>query len=29
MDQKLVGVTFSGSLENLVVGQAGMQAGGN
>jgi len=29
MDQKLVSVTFSGSLENLVVGQAGMQAGGN
>lgn len=29
MDQKLVGVTFSGSYENLIVGQAGMQAGGN
>jgi len=29
MDQKLVGITFSGSSENLVVGQAGMQAGGN
>ena len=29
MDQKLVSVTFSGSLENLVIGQAGMQAGGN
>lgn len=29
MDQKLVSVTFSGSYENLVVGQAGMQAGGN
>ena len=29
MDQKLVSITFSGSLENLVVGQAGMQAGGN
>ena len=29
MDQKLVSITFSGSYENLVVGQAGMQAGGN
>ena len=29
MDQKLVSITFSGSLENVVVGQAGMQAGGN
>lgn len=29
MDQKLVGVTFSGSYENLIVGQAGMQAVGN
>jgi len=29
MAQKLVGVTFSGSYENLIVGQAGMQAGGN
>jgi len=29
MDQKLVGVTFSGSYENLIVGQAAMQAGGN
>lgn len=29
MDQKLVGVAFSGSYENLIVGQAGMQAGGN
>jgi hypothetical protein len=29
MDQKLVAVTFSGSSENLIVGQAGMQAGGN
>lgn len=29
MDQKLVGVTFSGSYENLIVSQAGMQAGGN
>lgn len=29
MDQKLVSITFSGSHENLVVGQAGMQAGGN
>lgn len=28
MDQKLVSVTFSGSLENLVVSQVGMQAGG-
>jgi hypothetical protein len=28
MDQKLVSITFSGSQENLVVGQAGMQAGG-
>jgi hypothetical protein len=29
MDQKLVGITFSGSYDNVVVGQAGMQAGGN
>jgi len=29
MDQKLVSITFNGSQENLVVGQAGMQAGGN
>ena len=29
MDQKLVSVTFSGSHENLIVGQPGMQAGGN
>ena len=29
MDQKLVSITFSGSQENLVVGQVGMQAGGN
>ena len=29
MDQKLVSITFSGSLENVVIGQAGMQAGGN
>jgi hypothetical protein len=29
MDQKLVSITFSGSHENLVVGQAGVQAGGN
>lgn len=29
MDQKLVSITFSGSSENVVVGQAGMQAGGN
>jgi len=29
MDQKLVSITFNGSHENLVVGQAGMQAGGN
>jgi len=29
MDQKLVSITFNGSDENLVVGQAGMQAGGN
>ena len=29
MDQKLVGITFSGSNENLVVAQASMQAGGN
>ena len=29
MDQKLVGLAFSGSHENLIVGQAGMQAGGN
>jgi len=29
MDQKLVSITFSGSNENLVVSQAGMQAGGN
>jgi len=29
MDQKLVSITFNGSQENLVVGQAGTQAGGN
>ena len=29
MDQKLVGIAFGGSHENLVVGQAGMQAGAN
>ena len=29
MEQKLVGIAFSGSYENLIVGQAGMQAGGN
>ena len=29
MDQKLVSITFNGSNENMVVGQAGMQAGGN
>ncbi len=29
MDQKLVSITFSGSHESLVVGQAGMQAGAN
>jgi hypothetical protein len=29
MDQKLVSITFSGSHENLVVAQTGMQAGGN
>ena len=29
MDQKLVSITFNGSDENLVVGQAGMQAGEN
>ena len=29
MDQKLVSITFSGSLENLVIGQPDMQAGGN
>lgn len=29
MGQKLVGVAFSGSYENLIVDQAGMQAGGN
>ncbi len=29
MDQKLVGITFSGSTESVIVGQAGMQAGGN
>ena len=29
MDQKLVSITFSGSNENVLVGQAGMQAGGN
>ena len=27
-DQKLVSITFRGSYENVVVGQAGMQAGG-
>jgi hypothetical protein len=29
MDQKLVSVTFGGSDEDVVVAQAGMQAGGN
>ena len=29
MDQKLVGITFSGSYESVLVGPAGMQAGGN
>src|SRR5689334_17325566 len=29
MDQKLVGVAFSGSYDNVIVGQAGMQAGAN
>ena len=29
MDQKLIGIAFSGSFENLIVGQGGMQAGGN
>src|SRR5689334_12905331 len=29
MDQRLVGVAFSGSYDNLIVGQAGMQAGAN
>ena len=29
MNQKLVGITFSGSYQNLVVGQASMQGGGN
>jgi hypothetical protein len=29
MDQKLVSIAFEGSHENLVIGQAGMQAGGN
>ena len=29
MDQKLVSITFSGSYEDLVVNQPGMQAGGN
>jgi hypothetical protein len=29
MDQRLVSIAFAGSQENLVVGQAGMQAGGN
>ena len=29
MDQRLVGVTFSGSYENVIVAQAGMQAGSN
>ena len=29
MDQNLVSISFSGSNESLVVGQAGMQAGGN
>jgi len=29
MDQKLVSITFSGSKENVLIGQAGMQAGGN
>lgn len=29
MDQKLVSITFGGDVENVVVGQVGMQAGGN
>jgi hypothetical protein len=29
MDQKLVSIPFSGSNENVLIGQAGMQAGGN
>jgi hypothetical protein len=29
MDQKLVSITFNGGDENVVVAQAGMQAGGN
>ena len=29
MEQKLVGVAFSGSYDNVIVGQAGMQAGAN
>ena len=29
MDQKLVAIAFSGSHENVVVSQTGMQAGGN
>lgn len=29
MEQKLVSITFGGSHDNLVIGQAGMQAGGN
>jgi hypothetical protein len=29
MAQKLVSITFGGSYENVVVSQAGMQAGGN
>ena len=29
MDQKLVSISFTGSYDNVVVRQAGMQAGGN
>ena len=29
MEQKLVSIAFNGSYENLVVAEAGMQAGGN
>jgi hypothetical protein len=29
VEQKLVGVAFGGSYENVIVGQAGMQGGGN
>jgi hypothetical protein len=29
MDQKLVSVSFRGSYDNVVVAQAGMQAGAN